>query len=110
MLRKIIFPLLLLTFICLQARSQNGAPEVYLNHLFIVLDSLTYNKLSDSNFITQKLGDSKSSTIATAGNSWSGKYLYGRNGYFEFFSTSSYKGAMLGDCGLGFMTQQANDI
>lgn len=49
-------------------------------------------------------------TSTTAKESWSGTYLYGKNSYFEFFSTKGYKGATLGDCGFVFMTAQSNDI
>lgn len=110
MLRNIIFALLFFTLICNYARSQSRTPEIYLNHLYIVLDSVSYAKLSDSNFITGKLGNLRTTSTSTTEDSWSGKYLHGKNGYFEFFSTKSYKGALLGDCGLGFMTQKANDI
>jgi Family of unknown function (DUF5829) len=92
------------------ALSQSRKPELYLSHIAIVVDSLSYVKLSESNFITQKLGNLSAASTSTEQNSWSGKYLHGKNGYFEFFSTKSYKGALLGDCGVGFMTQKANDI
>ncbi|MEO6550898.1 MAG: DUF5829 family protein, partial [Ferruginibacter sp.] len=42
--------------------------------------------------------------------SWSGKYLFGKNGYFEFFSSKSYTGATVGDCGLGFITSTSKDL
>lgn len=90
--------------------AQNKIPEIYLNHLYIVLDSTTYNQLFDAPLMSQKLGNTKTSSITTSNDSWSGKYLYGKNGYFEFFTTNSYKGATLGDCGIAFMTVKANDI
>jgi hypothetical protein len=110
MFRNIIIGFIFSSFICNYVKSQTMTPEIYLNHIFIVLDSDSYIKLSDSNFITQKLGNIKTSSTSTTEDSWSGKYLFGKNGYFEFFSTKGYKGALLGDCGLGFMTKKANDI
>ncbi len=90
--------------------AQRKLPEVYMNHFFIVLDSTTYAKLSDSSLQLQNLGNLKVKTVNTAGDSWSGKYLYGKNGYFEFFSKKGYEGAAIGDCGLGFITGKSNDI
>lgn len=92
------------------AHAQEKLPEVYLNHIFIVLDSNSYNHLFDSSFISDTLGDIKESAHKTTSDSWSGKYLYGKNGYFEFFSTKSYVGATINDCGLGFMTFKSDDI
>lgn len=97
-------------FMILSTSAQEKLPEIYLNHIFIVLDSTSFNQLFNSQVISEKLGDIKSRSHKTATDSWSGKYLYGRNGYFEFFSTKSYDGATLGDCGLGFMTSKSNDI
>jgi hypothetical protein len=110
MYRKIILGFFFITAITTCLRSQVKTTEIYLNHVFIVLDSLSYAKLSDSNFVTQKLGNLKTASTATTADSWTGKYFHGKNGYFEFFSIKSYKGAALGDCGLGFMTQKSNDI
>lgn len=107
---KTISTLLFLIILYNYANCQTKTSEVYLNHLYIVLDSASYNNLSDSNFITQKLGNLKVTSTSTTEDSWSGKYFHGKNGYFEFFSTKSYKGAILGDCGLGFMTKKTNDI
>lgn len=89
---------------------QNKLPEIYLNHIYIVLDSSSLSHLSDSSFITQQFGNMKVSSATTAKESWSGIYLNGQNSYFEFFSTKGYKGATLGDCGLVFMTVLSNKI
>lgn len=89
---------------------QTDLSEIYLNHLYIVLDSNTYSHLFDSSFLSQKLGNIEETSTTTANDSWSGKYLFGKNSYFEFFSTKGYKGATLGDCGLGFMTIKSNEI
>jgi len=106
--RILLIAIILLAFQYTYA--QNKLPKIYLNHLYIVLDSNTYNQLFDPIFISEKFGDIKTSSHKTTTDSWSGKYLYGKNGYFEFFSTKSYVGATLGDCGLGFMTSKSDDI
>ncbi len=89
---------------------QNKLPEIYLNHLYVVLDSNTLLHLADSSFISEKFGNIKVHTATTATESWSGIYLFGKNSYFEFFSTKGYKGATLNDFGLVFMTARSNEI
>ena len=96
--------------LCTVLPAQHKLPAVYLNHLYIVLDSNTYNKIVDSSYLTQYLGNIKVSAQKTSHDAWTGKYFYGANGYFEFFSTEGYKNAVVGDCGFGFMTTQMNDI
>ncbi len=112
-MKKIVLQFLIVAATVLIFQSiygQNKQPEIYLNHVYIVLDSITYSQLFEPAIISEKLGNIKTSTHTTTTDSWSGKYLYGKNGYFEFFSTKSYAGAVLGDCGLGFMTYKSNDI
>ncbi len=89
---------------------QKRMPDIYLNHVYIVLDSATYNKLFDIPYIEQKLGNIKTSTTHTSDGTWSGKYLYGKNGYLEFFTTEGLQTSTVGDFGLGFMTFKSNDI
>ena len=107
---KTILILATFAFIFQSIYGQNKLPEIYLNHIYIVLDSGTLSHLSDSSFISNKYGNIKVSSATTAKESWSGIYLSGKNSYFEFFSTKGYKGATLGDCGLVFMTVQSNKI
>lgn len=91
-------------------QAQNMLPEIALNHVYVVLDSTTYNHLFDAAFIEQQIGNVKAASVTTTDDSWSGKYLFGKNSYFEFFSPKSFEGAMEGDCGLGFITSTPGDI
>ncbi len=112
-MKKLIKPILILAIVAFTFQSINGQsklPEIYLNHLYIVLDSNTYSHLSDSSFISGKFGNIKVNATTTTNDSWSGKYLFGKNSYFEFFTAEGYKDATLGDCGFGFMTVQSNEI
>jgi hypothetical protein len=77
------------------AYAQDKPPEIYLNHLFVVLDSATYTNLFDSPFISEKLGMIDTSSVTTTEESWSGKYLYGMNSYFEFFQPKVMKAPWL---------------
>ncbi len=109
-MKKVALLFMFLLFINAILHAQIELPPVSLNHIYIVLDSVTYNHLFDSAFIDQKIGDVKSRSVTTATDSWSGKYLYGKNSYIEFFSDQSYEGAVVGDCGLGFITLTSGDI
>lgn len=46
----------------------------------------------------------------TSQNSYTGKYLAGKNCYLEFFTPASHPGLSTGSIGLGFMTLKSNDI
>lgn len=103
--------LLIIMFFTSQAMNgQRRMPDIYLNHVFIVLDSTTYKTLFEAAFIEQKIGDVKTTTTSTTDGAWSGKYLYGKNGYLEFFRSEALEGSATGDFGLGFMTFKSNDI
>ncbi len=95
---------------CSSLCAQRKFPEIYLNHLSITLDSVTYSHLFDSAFLSTKFANADSSATTTTKDSWSGKYLEGKNGYFEFFSTKGYRGATTGDLGLGFISLKSGDI
>lgn len=109
-MNKIVLCLCIPILLCQWLHGQNRLPKIRLNHVYLVLDSATYNHLFDSAFIAQTIGKIKTSAVTTTNDSWSGKYLFGKNGYFEFFSDQGYKGASVGDCGLGFMTLKSGDI
>ncbi|MEP7318909.1 MAG: DUF5829 family protein [Panacibacter sp.] len=96
--------------ICPYAEAQNKLPEIYLSHMFIVLDSITYRHLFDSAFIKEQLGTTRTDSVTTSEESWFGKYLNGRNGYFEFFPPNGFKDATVGNIGFGFMTYTSGDI
>jgi hypothetical protein len=109
-MNKINLYLLLSALIHSSLHGQTRLPEISLNHIYVVLDSVTYSHLFDSSFIEQKLGNVKAASVTTTDESWSGKYLLGKNSYFEFFSTKSFEGAREGDCGFGFITSTSGDI
>jgi hypothetical protein len=64
-------------------------PKVYLNHFYLVVDSLTYNDIVESSFIKNEFAHfEERTTIVGEGESYSGAYVYGENTYFEFFDES----------------------
>lgn len=61
-------------------------PPVYLNHLLIFLDAETYRSIGASGFLNEHFACSEERTThdQATGMSWTGRYYYGRETYFEF--------------------------
>ena len=106
-MKKIIT--LLLAIAVADCSKAQSIPQVYLNHVYFVLDSNTFNHLFDAAYILN-VGDTSEKSTTTTTASWSGKYLFGKQSYFEFFSSASFKQAPEHGCGFGFMTYKSGDI
>jgi Family of unknown function (DUF5829) len=91
------------------ANAQSSRLPVYLNHVFFVLDSDSYAHVFDS-VIFQKIGFAMVNKTTTTEGSWYGKYLMGRDSYFEVFYPTGLKGSSVGNFGFGFMTTTSGDI
>jgi Family of unknown function (DUF5829) len=104
----LLFFVLFLSF-SISSRGQTSTLPVYLNHVFFVLDSDSYAHVFDSS-IFQKFGLIRESKTTTTEDSWSGKYLMGRDSYFEVFSPAGLTGSSVGNFGFGFMTTTTGDI
>ncbi|MCY3771595.1 MAG: DUF5829 family protein [Gemmatimonadetes bacterium] len=61
---------------------------VYLNHLLIFLDTDTYHSIGASGFLNEHFACSEERTThdQATGMSWTGRYYYGRDTYFEFMN------------------------
>lgn len=61
---------------------------VYLNHLLIFLDAETYRSIGASGFLNEHFACSEERTThdQATGMSWTGRYYYGRQTYFEFMN------------------------
>ncbi|MXY98546.1 MAG: hypothetical protein F4Z29_12585 [Gemmatimonadetes bacterium] len=61
-------------------------PPVYLNHLLIFLDAETYRAIGASGFLNEHFACSEERTTHDQATdmSWTGRYYYGRETYFEF--------------------------
>lgn len=59
---------------------------VYLNHLLIFLDAETYRSIGASGFLNEHFACSEERTThdQATSMSWTGRYYYGRDTYFEF--------------------------
>lgn len=73
------------------------------NHLYIVIDDSTYTHLSNNLDLFDEFSIFREINTTTDAESWSGKYLIGKNHYLEIFRPDGYDGARIGDFGIGFM-------
>jgi hypothetical protein len=101
--------LVLSVIVSTNAKAQINRVPVFLNHLYFVLDSNSYAHIFDSAFL-QQIGNTTEKKTTTTGGSWSGKYLNGRDSYFEVFPPKGFTGATEGNIGFGFMTFKQGDI
>ena len=90
-------------------KAQNNTPQVFLNHIFVVLDSDTYRHIFDQPGL-QIFGDTAERKTITVNDTWSGKYFRGSDSYFELFPPGGLHGHEIGAVGLGFMTFRHGDM
>jgi hypothetical protein len=102
------FFVLFLSF-SISSGAQGSRSAVYLNHIFFVVDSNSFAHIFDS-AIFRKFGLVRESKTTTTTDSWYGKYLHGRDSYFEVFYPSGLTGSSAGNFGFGFMTTTSGDI
>jgi len=103
------FSFVLLLFLPSTNIAQNTPQPIYLNHIFFVMDSNAYAHVFDST-IFKKLAFSMVNKTTTTEGSWYGKYLLGRDSYFEVFYPTGLKGSSVDNFGFGFMTTTSGDI
>lgn len=86
-----LLPLTLLALAVAPLRAQ--APQVFLNHVVVVVDSASYAAIGESVFLKDTLGFLDRRSTSSSGRSWTGTYLVGRSTYVEFFAPGGPAGA-----------------
>jgi hypothetical protein len=91
--------------------SRRGAPLLYFNHAYGVLDRETADAIEDSAYL-RDFANFEVRTTTGADRTWTGRYLYGRETYVEFFGTGDLPGqdAAFGATGLGISTERDGDL
>lgn len=102
--------IMVLSCLGLSCQKTVNIPTVCLNHAYIYLDTVTYHNLFNSSFLSDTVGDCEAHTEKTADEEYSGKYLFGEEGFLEFFSTEEADTIPSGAIGLGFITFRTGDI
>jgi Family of unknown function (DUF5829) len=89
--------------------------KVVISHVFFCVDSVTYQNLFEHEFIAKLFANTSEYSSKTTTDSWTGKYLNGRQSYIEVFASDDKKihpqlGDKFGDVGLVFRTKRPGDI
>jgi hypothetical protein len=90
--------------------------KVVINHVFFCIDSTTYANLFKHEFIAKEFAVARELSTTTLTDSWTGKYLTGRQSYVEVFAshvdqgTDPELGDKFGDLGIVFETEKSGDI
>jgi hypothetical protein len=84
---------------------------VFCNHVFLVVDSETYQAITHSVFLCDKFASFRHKTThAGTTESWTGTYLYGQHTYIEFFDSQDTKWAQAGWGGIAFSVDQLGSL
>jgi len=94
-----------------QEHETHPIPPVLLNHLYVVVDSVTVAAMVASPLITEELGSFQTrTTTANGGQTWTGHYLRGQNTYIELFGPGGFPGARPGMTGIGFGVEESGGV
>src|SRR6476659_4370253 len=103
-----LFFLLTLAALRLGNPAETSKTPVQLNHVYLVLDSVTYANIFRDSYLKDSMANCREDSVTTAGGSWFGKYMVGKNSYLEFFNTAGTGlGLTEGSFGFGFITGKA---
>lgn len=107
------FIFLVLSMLLLSCKSTEESnyhkPFIYLNHVYLTLDSTTYSSICNSDFLKDNFANCVTKTGTTDSNqSWTVTYLWGENTYIELFVTGEAENK--GFSGIGFGVEIENGI
>lgn len=107
------FVLLVLSMLLLSCKSAEKSnhhkPFVYLNHVYVTLDSTTYSSICNSDFLKEQFANIQTkTTYADSNASWTGTYIWGQNTYIEFFDIGDVENK--GYSGIGYGVEIKNGI
>ncbi len=89
--------------------------NVFLNHVYTIIDEDTYEEIKNSNFLKSEFCHCQEKTHANTEKSmnWTGFYMTGENTYIEFFNSKDKKHLQemkCGTIGIGFSVDQVKEI
>jgi Family of unknown function (DUF5829) len=85
-------------------------PQVFLNHFYMVLDSPTSKAIEENAFLRRHFAVSEKRTTTNADITYTGRYFYGVNTYFEFFDIADSPRHRVRDCAIAFGVDQPGAI
>ncbi|WP_437043786.1 DUF5829 family protein [Streptomyces sp. enrichment culture] len=89
-----------------------GGQSLYYNHAYGVLDRETADAIEHSAYLRNFANFQVRTTTGAGGQTWTGRYLMGRETYLELFGVGDLPGkdGTLGAGGLGVSTERAGDL
>jgi hypothetical protein len=97
------------------SRSSGDSPDrqlLFYNHSYGVFDRETADAIEHSDYLREFANFQVRTTTGTGGQTWTGRYLMGRETYLELFGVGDVAGqdGTLGSAGLGLSTERAGDL
>lgn len=93
-----------------QAESPPGRQLLFYNHSYGVVDRETADAVEHSAYIREFANFEVRTTTGSGGATWTGRYLYGSETYFELFGVGDVPDAVLGSAGLAVSTEHDGDL
>jgi len=93
-----------------QPAQPDSLPAVFLNHFYMVLDSPTSRAIEEDAFLRRHFAVNEKRTTTNANMTYTGRYFYGVNTYFEFFDIADSPRQRVGDCAIAFGVDQPGAI
>jgi hypothetical protein len=95
-----------------EAGSPHGRQLLFFNHAYGVLDRETADAIEGSGYLREFANFQLRTTTGAGGQTWTGRYLMGRETYLELFGVGDLPGqdANLGSGGMGVSTERAGDL
>lgn len=108
--RLISFTLFLSSIVLVQA--QTDFPKVYLNHIYIVVDDMTFKEIATSPFMSKRFAamDEGLPNFKKVSDTSAAVYLYGHNSFIKIISTRNKEGLKEGALGIVFGVEQSGGV
>lgn len=89
-----------------------GRQLLFYNHAYGVLDRATADAIEHSAYLRDFADFQVRTTTGSGGQTWTGRYLMGRETYLELFGVGDVPGkdGTLGSAGMGVSTERAGDL
>ena len=94
----------------LSIQAENKFPKVYLNHVYVVVDDITFKGIVKSTFYNKKFAnvDIGSPAFKPVNENCTSLYIRGKSTYVEVYNTKNPYGLKEGQVGVGFSVEQKN--
>jgi hypothetical protein len=93
-----------------QAESPPHQQLLFYNHAYGVVDRETADAVEHSAYLREFANFEVRTTTGADGETWTGRYLYGRETYFELFGVGDLPDSPLGAAGLAVSTENDGDL